>query len=234
MKREETGARDAPDLRETYSLYCDPSYAVIGDDGKTLLLDTNPDDLHNYTDYAAYLAIQNVNGSLRIPDSVIERMNRMSQQDGEQTYTDGDFRVTWAYHPDRGLEVQYSVSAQKKPGAAPAPDLRKLFSDFCDASYASVSEDGSVLRIDTNPEDIDQQTDYAAMLAMMSVNEALGLPASLMSRFEMTLPEDGEQTFQNGEVTVTWTFSSEKGLEVAYRLAGQPAGNEGSGQPRKS
>lgn len=98
------------------------------------------------------------------------------------------------------------------------PDFQKIF-DECelDSSYATVASDGSYLSIDTNPKDKDDYTDYAAYLSLYLINAELGLPDSLMEDMGHTSSLDGKQTETFEDVTVTWKYHPDRGLEVTYK-----------------
>lgn len=51
--------------------------------------------------------IQFMNGKCGFPDSVYKRMMSTSALMGQQSEENKKFRVSWTYHPDRGLEVLY-------------------------------------------------------------------------------------------------------------------------------
>lgn len=100
------------------------------------------------------------------------------------------------------------------------PDFQEVF-NACelDKSYASVASDGSYLSVDTNPNNKDDYTDYAAYLSLYVINEYLGLPDSLMEDMGHTSSLDGKQseTFEDAGITVTWKYHPDNGLEVTYK-----------------
>ena len=98
-----------PDLQAIYNDYCSSSFATLATDGSYLNIDTNPSDKDDYNDYEAYVAVTNINAALGLPDSVINRMNQTRSMDGIQTYTTDDLEISWTYHPNRGLEVSYTL-----------------------------------------------------------------------------------------------------------------------------
>lgn len=98
-----------PDLQAIYNEYCTSTFADIASDGSYLSVDTNPSDKDDYTSYEAYLAIMSINEALGLPESVLNRMNQTRSMDGIQSYSNDDLEITWTYHPDRGLEVNYSL-----------------------------------------------------------------------------------------------------------------------------
>mgnify|MGYP002572842201 CR=1 FL=1 len=98
-----------PDLQAIYDEYCTSSFAEIASDGSYLSVDTNPSDRDDYMDYEAYLAIVSINTELELPESVLNKMNQTRSMDGIQSYSTDELEITWTYHPDRGLEVNYSL-----------------------------------------------------------------------------------------------------------------------------
>lgn len=98
------------------------------------------------------------------------------------------------------------------------PDLRALYNEYCSSSYASVANDGSYLSIDTNPYDLDDHFDREAYNAIVAVNEALGLPESVLNRMNQTRSIDGIQSYSTDEIEITWTYHPDKGMEVNYSL----------------
>jgi len=98
------------------------------------------------------------------------------------------------------------------------PDLHTIYNDYCTSSFATVASDGSYLAVDTNPSDIDDHMDYEAYSAIMSINEALGLPESVLNRMGQTRSMDGIQSYSTDEIEVTWTYHPNKGMEVNYSL----------------
>ena len=98
------------------------------------------------------------------------------------------------------------------------PDFQEIF-DACalDDSYADVASDGSYLTIDTNPNDIDDYIDMDAYEKIKHVNDALGLPDSLLETMNHTSASDGRQTEEFENLTVTWKYHPDNGLAVTYK-----------------
>lgn len=99
----------APDLQEIFNKYCTSDFAIIAEDGSYLSVDTNPFDFDDHTEYEAYEAIVSINEELELPSSVLNRMNQTRSMDGIQSYSTDTLDVTWTYHPDNGLEVNYTL-----------------------------------------------------------------------------------------------------------------------------
>ncbi len=98
------------------------------------------------------------------------------------------------------------------------PDFQAIF-EKCglDSSYATLASDGSYLSIDTNPKDKDDYNDYVAYVSLYLINDELGLPDSLMEDIGHTSSLDGKQTEEFENVTVTWKYHPDKGLEITYK-----------------
>lgn len=97
------------------------------------------------------------------------------------------------------------------------PDFNQIFTDCeLDSEWAYVGSDGSYLTIDTNPHDKDDYTDYAAYLSIYLINDALGLPDSLTEKMGKTSALDGRQSQSFDEVTVSWKYHPDNGLEITY------------------
>lgn len=103
------------------------------------------------------------------------------------------------------------------------PDLKAIYDEFCQSTWASLGNDQSYLSVDTNPYDYDDG-DYRFMFdvndAIEKINRKLGLPDSLYEDMNRTSWSMGkqEEVFENIGLKVTWTYHPDKGLEVTYKL----------------
>lgn len=98
-----------PDLQALYNDYCSSTYATLASDGSYLSIDTNPYDKDDYFDTDAYAAIKNIHAALELPDSVLNDMGHTRSLDGKQSYSTDELEITWTYHPDHGLEINYTL-----------------------------------------------------------------------------------------------------------------------------
>ena len=100
-------------------------------------------------------------------------------------------------------------------------NFNTLYDKYCSSVWATLGSDGSYLLIDTNPFDRDDDglAYPAAYEAIKKVNNALGLPDSLISEMEKTTALDGRQSqsFDKKGITVAWKYHPDKGLEVTYK-----------------
>lgn len=83
------------------------SYIDVAEDGSYLSIDTNPLDIEDVSNFDAYMAVEEINKILGIPESVMIRIGRTSSLDGMQIYEDDNITLVWKYHPDNGLEALY-------------------------------------------------------------------------------------------------------------------------------
>lgn len=85
------------------------NWCTISTDGLSMKIDTNPDDKSDYIESRAYSEIKEINRKLGFSDSIYESMGTTRSVDGERYATFENYKVSWKYHPDTGLEVQYTM-----------------------------------------------------------------------------------------------------------------------------
>jgi hypothetical protein len=78
------------------------SYAQIGDDGDSLLLDMEGE---GDSDGLTFSYVMCVLEALEMPDSVENRMGQTTSMDGMQDASWESIHASWKYHPDDGLDV---------------------------------------------------------------------------------------------------------------------------------
>ncbi len=98
-----------PDFVKLYEAAPDDGSATLASDGLSLTIDTNPFNIENYMSSDSLTYIQNVNTILGLPDSLYEKMLATRALDGRQSSDYDNVSVSWAYHPDTGLEVIYEA-----------------------------------------------------------------------------------------------------------------------------
>ena len=89
-------------------------------------------------------------------------------------------------------------------------------SRYSDSNWIEFSDDNSYMKIDTNPLDLKDKTEYNATFAIESINKELGFSESLYEKMKDTTALDGRQTEENRKIKVSWTYHPDKGLEVMY------------------
>lgn len=84
----------------------------------------------------------------------------------------------------------------------------------------TVADDSSYLMIDTNPYNYkggDSSLIEAGLNHIETLNKALGLPDWLYEEMLKTRALDGRQKESFDNVTVTWSYHPDQGMEVIYR-----------------
>lgn len=106
-----TVKKKAPDLRALYNNMSDKYGWTLGSDGSYLSADTNVYDLDDYSNTSILYEIKDMNKSLGLPDSLWNDMLNTTWSMGKQqeTYENIGIKVSWTYHPDKGMEVTYKL-----------------------------------------------------------------------------------------------------------------------------
>lgn len=82
-------------------------WVSVSNDGKSLIIDTNPGDIEDYYEPDALSAIRKIHSTLGLPDSLITKMTQTRVIDGRQSESYDNITVSWTYHPNLGLEIIY-------------------------------------------------------------------------------------------------------------------------------
>jgi len=83
------------------------SGARIADDGRSLIIDNQGEDLTAGLDIFGLLCIID---ALETPESVSEQMMQTTSLQGRQSASWGGLEASWTYHPDNGLDIIVSRS----------------------------------------------------------------------------------------------------------------------------
>lgn len=95
------------DFGKTFAEYEGENWCTIAADGSYMKVDTNPSDIDDYTDFEAYFAIEGINEELGFSDALYEKMGQTSAMQGRQNDENDKVKVSWTYHPDKGMEIIY-------------------------------------------------------------------------------------------------------------------------------
>ena len=105
--------KSGPDFKALYEdIDSDVKYGwSVGSDGSYLSADSNVYDLDDYSNSAIVYSIRDMNKNLGLPDALYNDMITTTWSMGKQqeTYENVGIKVTWTYHPDKGLEVTYKL-----------------------------------------------------------------------------------------------------------------------------
>ena len=112
-----TGVTGNKNFKDMYSDMASKTWCTIAPDGSYMIIDSNPADWDS-DDYPslAYMyvtdadnAVKQINKDLGFSSAVIEKMRTTTWSQGRQVETNKNYKVTWTYHPDKGLEVMYEI-----------------------------------------------------------------------------------------------------------------------------
>lgn len=130
--------------------------------------------------------------------------------------------ATWKVVDEEGKQNLISLDEDVAPTfyeEGTAPDF-KLFYALYDDLTVSVAEDGSYMTIDNNPLNLKGGSiiwNDAGLKHVKLTNRSLGLPDWLYEEMANTRAIDGRQKEIFKDVTVTWSYHPNQGLEVIYR-----------------
>ena len=83
--------------------------------------------------------------------------------------------------------------------------------------YFTIGSDGSYCTIDTNPLDLDDFSSSTALNYIKQMNTKLELPEYVYQEMITTSYSQGKQTATVGEISVTWYYHPDKGLNATYK-----------------
>ena len=104
-------------------------------------------------------------------------------------------------------------------GKKSAETFKKFYEVYSDCMI-TVADDDSYLMIDTNPFNYkggDSSLIETGLDHIETLNKALGLPDWLYEEMLKTRALDGRQKESFDNVTVTWSYHPDQGMEVIYR-----------------
>ncbi len=92
---------DGPTRLERAAEAVDSPYIDLGDDGDTLIVDSEGEDSPGADLADVYIVL----AVLDVPESVVAQMGSTRALDGTRDATWDGMTATWTYHPDDGLDV---------------------------------------------------------------------------------------------------------------------------------
>lgn len=113
-----TGGIGPKNFKDMYPELENEVWCTIASDGSYLKIDSNPFDFdsddypslaHMYASDADNM-VEKINKDLGFSSALMEKMNTTTWSQGRQTDSNSKYRVTWTYHPDKGLEVMYEMN----------------------------------------------------------------------------------------------------------------------------
>ena len=98
------------------------------------------------------------------------------------------------------------------------PDFNKMYSDIANKSWCTIASDGTWMKIDTNPYDLDDEMELDAYYKLEDINSDLGFSSAVYEEMGETRSIDGRQTATSDKYEVSWTYHPDRGLEAMYKL----------------
>ena len=97
-------------------------------------------------------------------------------------------------------------------------DVKDMYGDFRGERWCTIASDGSYMKIDTNPNDIEDYFEYSAWNKIKSVCKELGFSDTVIAKMESTNSLSGRQSESNDKYEVSWTYHPDNGLEVIFSI----------------
>ena len=86
----------------------DSKYCVISDDGNSMTIDSNPEDISESNNKEIVKMIHNANKALGLPESFFSKMKKTQEKDGVVKYDYSRLKIQWKRSAETGLEVTYT------------------------------------------------------------------------------------------------------------------------------
>lgn len=96
-------------------------------------------------------------------------------------------------------------------------NFNKRYSDIADESWCTIAEDGTWMKIDTNPIDVEDYLEYDAYEKIAEINNDLGFSSVVAEEMGQTRALDGRQSADTDKFEVSWSYHPDNGLEVLYK-----------------
>lgn len=96
------------DFQSVYNeIGADRKYCVIAEDGNSMTIDSNPEDIAENNNHEIVKMIHNANKTLGLPESFFSKMKKTHEKDGIVKYDYSRLKVEWSRSPETGLRVTY-------------------------------------------------------------------------------------------------------------------------------
>ncbi len=103
-------------------------------------------------------------------------------------------------------------------GGVATKNFNTMYSDIADKPWCEIAYDGTWMKIDTNPLDIDGLDYSQAILEVQSINLTLGFSSSVYQEMLDTRALDGRQSASCDKYEVSWSYHPSHGLEILYKI----------------
>ncbi len=104
-------------------------------------------------------------------------------------------------------------------------NFMKQYGQYKDEDWCEIADDGSWMKLDSNPTNADSDDiwiyyeAYSAVHDMIEVvNADLGFKSSVIEKMKSTTALQGRQSESNDDYVVSWTYHPDNGLEIMYEV----------------
>ena len=104
------------------------------------------------------------------------------------------------------------------PGLFASKNFNTMYSSIKYETWCEIASDGSWMKIDTNPYDIEDSNNSEAVLKIKSINSDLGFSSYVYEEMLETRALDGRQSESNSKYSISWSYHPDKGMEVLYKI----------------
>ena len=103
-------------------------------------------------------------------------------------------------------------------GVGGPQDFQERYSYMSDEIWVEIAADGTWMKIDTNPYDLDDYFVAERVEKIEQINSELGFSSSVYQRMLETRGIDGVQYASCDDYSVSWSYSPDNGLEALYEI----------------
>lgn len=97
-------------------------------------------------------------------------------------------------------------------------DFNDMYSDISSNSWCTIADDGTWMKLDTNPYDIEDSFNTQAWTQIKTVLDDLGFASAVSEEMMETRSIDGRQSASADGYEVSWSYHPDDGLEVLFDL----------------
>ncbi len=97
-------------------------------------------------------------------------------------------------------------------------DFNTMYSHLASESWCTIAADGSYIRLDTNPYDLDDSFNSEAWAQIKSILSDLGFSSAVSQEMMETRALDGRQTASADGYRASWSYHPDSGLEVMIEI----------------
>ena len=114
--------------------------------------------------------------------------------------------------------VVFIIIAAISGSGSSTSNFNTMYSSIASESWCEIGSDGTWMKLDTNPYDLDDYNNTVAWGKIKSILNELGFSSSVAEEMAETRALDGRQTASTSEYEVSWTYHPDSGLEAMFKV----------------